>query len=107
MAKLGDRAVQDAASDWLVRFKSGEPTDADHAMFQQWLEEDAAHRRAYDSAAHTWQRLGVLENLHRTLGQPSLRARRWSARWRVAAAVALIAGIACASWPFNRDEPMP
>ncbi len=45
----------DEALDWVVRLKSGEPTNADLAALQCWRRQSLRHEEAFRSAARLWR----------------------------------------------------
>jgi transmembrane sensor len=92
MVETVSQQAQEAASAWLARFKMGGVEAGDQVRFERWLAADASHRRAYDEAAHTWERLGILEHLHEP--RPALSLRRLHWKWSVAAGLSVAIGAA-------------
>lgn len=86
--------ADEAAAAWDARLRGAATTDSDYQAFQAWLQQDAAHRRAYDSLQT------VLRTLRSHADLPELSALRDEARGmadtgkrrRLFAALAVAAG---------------
>ena len=50
--------IQQAAGEWFVEFRTGEPDQATRAAFCAWLQESQAHMAAYLEFAALWNRAG-------------------------------------------------
>jgi transmembrane sensor len=59
--------VDEAASEWFVEFRTGEPSEATRRAFLAWLQESPAHMRAYIEVTALWNDTGAAN-----------RDRRWS-----------------------------
>jgi transmembrane sensor len=87
-AALDAAAMDDVALDWFVR-RRGPGTPADDAAFTAWLEQDPAHRAAYERHEQDWDALDALPaagiaqlraDLNRDLQAEQRSSRRASTR---------------------------
>lgn len=53
-------AVEEAASRWIARLEADDTSQEDRLRFQAWLDEDGAHREAFEAMRITWHRLDAL-----------------------------------------------
>lgn len=70
-----DIALSDAAIDWLVRLKSGQATNDDHAAFAAWRGQSLDHELAAREAEAVWHGVGVAGDRARTLERKERRAK--------------------------------
>jgi transmembrane sensor len=64
--------VERMAARWFARRRSGEMTPAEAAELETWLDQDAAHRLAYDVVSRAWASAGLMRTAPEVL---TLRAR--------------------------------
>src|SRR5262245_38825884 len=81
----GHDPLFDEALDWVVRLKTGSPTQADLDLLQRWREQSNAHDEAFRMAAQVYRRAETatrelgdqeLANATSVLRRPRLLARR-------------------------------
>jgi len=97
-----DTRVQREAAFWLSLIETGEPSEADTARFEQWLDEDPANAEAYDEIARLWRDSATLTHLGE-LERPQARsASGWRMAGMAAAAVLLIGLALTLLRPFER-----
>lgn len=90
--RVAEDTIERTAARWFARRRSGEMSPADHAELEAWLEEDAAHRLAYDVVSRAWASVGLMRTAPEVL---TLRARhRQPRRLSLGRLQALAAGIA-------------
>jgi len=113
--------IETAAAAWFSRTRSGALSEIDEISLEEWLEQDPAHRSAYDSVELTWNALELVRMHPRVLAMrdalPVLPTRRpFPMRWRVppravaASLAACVMGmIAIGYWTTQRapDAPPP
>ena len=51
------RSIEEQATKWLVRMRSGDATDEDRHRFERWLSLDPDHRKAFRAVSDVWHRL--------------------------------------------------
>ena len=51
------RSIEEQATKWLVRMRSGDATDEDRQRFERWLSLDPDHRQAFRAVSDVWHRL--------------------------------------------------
>ena len=80
----GDRIVRQA-THWFVRLRADDTSEAERGQWRRWLEEDPAHRLAYERMERFWSSLGDFANaadverrLRGRTGAPG--GRRWRKR---------------------------
>ncbi|MDR0226831.1 MAG: FecR domain-containing protein [Burkholderiaceae bacterium] len=89
-------AVARAAAGWFALLQSGQASDADRARWQRWLDEDAAHGRAW---AHLQAVTGALPGLNAGgAGYQGLSAAPRAARRRLLGLLAGLGTAAGATW---------
>lgn len=109
-AVIKDEEIAARAAAWVVRLRADDVTVADWDAATTWLDEDPAHRRAFDEAEGLWMATGRLADaqaapvvdlaVHRERRQG--RSRRW-----VIAAPAMAAAVAAAVFlaPLLQSAP--
>lgn len=91
----GHDPLLDEALDWIVRLKTGEPTQADLDALRRWRQQSAAHEEAFKTAARVYRRAGAAA---RELGDQELdNAAAIPRRPRLLARRALLAGTIAAA----------
>ena len=106
-----DTRVQREAAFWLAVIETGEPSEADTARFEQWLEEDPANARAYEEVGRLWRDSAKLTHLGE-IERPRGPARAWTGSPRrlvgmAAAAVVLLGLAVILVGPFGRAPEGP
>ncbi|MGE0113499.1 MAG: FecR domain-containing protein [Steroidobacteraceae bacterium] len=87
------------ASAWVIKLNAGKVARDDIFAFDDWLNEDEAHRQAFRKMARAWHDAGTLFDLYGKPVKEPLSIRRISAAWaqlnpirtRIAAMTALVA----------------
>jgi len=100
-------AVRAKAAEWLARRESEEWDDATRANFDAWFAQSFAHRVAFLRVENAWaqtHRLSVLRKPFAPATQPAQRP--WRGTARVAAVVALAAGLGAAAmlYPLKSQD---
>lgn len=108
------RAIDEAASDWLVRLSESPHAGAEQDAFEAWLAQDPAHGEAYDALSRTWEDAGQLKHLkaladpNPKLSLPAQLARGVAALWSRPglAAGGFLTAAAAAAFAFVFMPPM-
>jgi len=106
----GDRIARQA-THWFVRLRADDTSEAERGQWRHWLEEDPAHRLAYERMERFWSSLGNFANaaeverrLRGKTGVPG--GRRWRDwRWPSLAATVLLAVGALALFVVPGEPP--
>lgn len=90
--------AQEAATEWFVRLRDEEVTDADKAAFETWLNADPAHAKAYQQMERLWSGLDQINRPakaeSKTADEPVLPGKSSALRClAIAASVAIVAGL--------------
>lgn len=108
--------IETAAATWFSRARSGALSEIDEIALEDWLEQDPAHRSAYDSVELAWNALELVRMHPRVMAmRDALPARRpFQLRWRlppraVAASLAacVLGAVAIGSWTTLRTPGAP
>lgn len=99
---LREDEIADAARAWLGLLYAGDPTDADRARFETWLNAAPAHREAFARAESVWSSLGLSAHVADWVNEPistraiekPARRPRWPALLGTAAAAAILVVLA-------------
>jgi transmembrane sensor len=81
--------IEKEATEWFAKRESGAWTDLDEAKFEEWREQNIAHRIAYLRIEATWGKLGRLRALGAGV-EPGVIPPRGS--WRLSKSLLLSAG---------------
>jgi transmembrane sensor len=85
------------AIDWLLRIRSENCTETEHRAFNAWLEENASHRQAYETAQAQWQWMEQFKSMDFPARNAALRYREKTSRrmlkYSAAASVLLALGL--------------
>lgn len=106
----GDRVARQA-THWFVRLRADDTSESDRRQWRHWLQEDPAHRLAYERMERLWSSLGDFANtreverrLRGGTGVPG--ERRWRGwHWPSLAATVLLAAGALALLVIPRQSP--
>lgn len=100
MTESSENTPQSVALDWLLRLKASPDDRHLQQSFEQWLQADEQHRRAWRKAEKVWQLTGALPASMDLGNRPEPRAQqaapRRSRRWRrprLAIACSLLLGL--------------
>lgn len=111
VVKLRTRAeIDEEAAVWTWRLDAGPLESTDQQAYDNWLRQDARHRRAMDELSRVWQALDCLSEAKRdekiaTFTDAARRAsRRTRLRWWVAAAATVLAAVAGLLWLRQGSE---
>lgn len=102
--------IKQESIDWFLTLRSPDSGSADRRRHQQWLEEDIAHREAYEWVCNEWVDFELLEPLGREelahLNQQhavsQIRNRNWLYGGIAAAAMVLVGVLI---WPVVESRP--
>lgn len=67
--------VHEQVALWIVHLASGEASDADHRMFENWLAEDLSRRQEYQRATRLWAGMEGAEELAGMVAVSGLQAK--------------------------------
>lgn len=99
--------IEAQAATWLARRDGGQWNERQQQELDAWLDASTAHRIAWLRLESVWRRADRLGSLHnparRTVPAPS---RFSAARWRMAAGVALLVGVASITAIGLREQPV-
>ena len=94
-----EKALADAAIDWLVLLRSGAATAADLAGFEAWLAQAPAHRTAFAEAEALWGAVAcAFKAAAPAVPAQTLRKGDFPRRRRTRPALALAASVALCAW---------
>lgn len=89
----GKRALDDQATDWVVRLADADVDSSDHLAFDAWLNSSPANARAYEQALDLHCGLEGLRDRFAAERDPHVTTRKPGARW-IATALAVAASVA-------------
>jgi transmembrane sensor len=69
-------SVQTQAIDWLLRIRSANCTATERQAFNNWLEESAGHRQAYETAQAQWEWMEPFKAMNFPARDAALRYRK-------------------------------
>jgi transmembrane sensor len=84
--------IDDVAVFWFVRRRAGDLTTEEARALDAWLDDDPAHRAAFDAVEFTWEGIDPIASDPRiaALRGAAERRRRQAGAWRVRAAAAVL-----------------
>jgi len=88
--------VERTAARWFARRRSGEMTEAEARALQAWLDDDPAHRSAYDVVSRAWVRAGLMRSAPEVLQLRARHRRPFPLTRRVLGSRATAAGLVAA-----------
>jgi transmembrane sensor len=100
-------AVRAKAAEWLARRESEEWDDATRANFDAWLAQSFAHRVAFLRVENAWAQTHRLSVLRKPFSRATPLAKRpWRGTTRIAAVVAVVAGLGTAAmlYPLKSQD---